>query len=106
MKYLLSALALTLATPALANDVAISIADGSPWQMQDPSGRRSEITLQPDGTGRVRAGLIGVRATWVSTADGLCLTTRPLGTTCLVLSRGSNGFLGISEDGGRFTFVR
>ena len=108
MKKFLSVLALGLftASPASANDLAQAMADGGAWRMQDPSGRSSEITLQPDGTGRVRAGRIGVRATWVQTDDGFCLTTRPLGTTCLVLSRGADGFLGISEDGGRFTFVR
>ncbi|MEM6312277.1 MAG: hypothetical protein AAF754_19820 [Pseudomonadota bacterium] len=108
MKKFLSVLALGLFTtiPASANELAQAMADGGAWQMQDPSGRNSEITLQPDGTGRIRAGLMGVRATWVPADDGICLTTRPLGTICLALSQGANGFLGVAEDGGRFAFVR
>ncbi|MEM9969388.1 MAG: hypothetical protein AAF755_15070 [Pseudomonadota bacterium] len=108
MRKPLSVLALSLFTaiPASANDLAQAMADGAVWQMQDPSGRSAEITLQPDGTGRIRAGLMGVRATWVPTDDGMCLTTRPLGTICLALSQETNGFLGVAEDGGRFTFVR
>lgn len=106
MTRLLLTFGLVLSTAAMADDTAQLMADGAPWDMQDPSGRTAKITLNPDGSGRVRLGLMGASAEWVHTDDGLCLTTRPLGEVCLILTSNSTGVIGTASDGGVFVFTR
>ena len=106
MKYLVFTLAAVMATPAAANEMAQAMADGAPWDMQDPSGRSANLTLNPAGTGRVRLGLMGTSATGGATEEGLCLTTRPLGEVRLTLARIEGGFVGTADDQGTFVFKR
>ena len=106
MKYIALATALVLATPAVSMETATLLADGQQWNFQDPGGRTARLTLNPDGTGRVRLGLMGTDAVWVPTSSGLCLTTRPLGEVCLALEASGSGFVGATETGEIFTFWR
>ena len=99
-------LSLCLATPAMAGETAQTMADGAPWDMQDSSGRSAQLRLNPDGTARVRLGMMGSAANWVPTPDGLCLTTRALGEVCLVLQPTDRGYAGTATDGRVFVFTR
>ena len=98
--------ALLLSTSQAFGQIAQTMADGQPWELTDPSGRSAELTLSPDGTGRVRLGFGGSDATWEETQDGMCLTTRPLGQICLELRQVDGDILGTAPDGGVFIFRR
>ncbi|QBF30178.1 hypothetical protein [Thalassococcus sp. S3] len=97
-------LALALSTSEALAQIAQTMADGQPWELTDPSGRSAELTLNPDGTGRVRLGFGRADTTWETTKDGMCLTIRPLGETCLELRQMDGGIVGTAQDGGTFIF--
>jgi hypothetical protein len=58
------------------------LADGRPWAALTPEGRRAEITLQPDGTGRFR-GPLTLSVAWRVAGENLCLDISIAGTKCL-----------------------
>ncbi|NSX56880.1 hypothetical protein [Parasulfitobacter algicola] len=68
---LVIALVLALSASAAAAEIARTMADAQPWEFSDPSGRVAQLTLNPDGTGRVRPGFGAADATWKETEDGI-----------------------------------
>jgi hypothetical protein len=81
------------------------VADGKPWtSVQD--GRSVTITFFPDGTARIKLGLMRRAATWQPTTDGFCLKGLPDGGRCLRLEKTSNGYIGYEGDVAVMTLSR
>jgi hypothetical protein len=62
--------------------VVARLTDGQPWAALTPEGRRAEITLLPDGTGRFR-GPLTLSVAWRVAGENLCLDISIAGTKCL-----------------------
>ena len=83
-----------LTLPALADgNVMARIADGGPWTFREANGRAKVMVLNPDGSGRVRAGRVDMRAEWTATHDGFCLRTIRAPERCMVVVEDGRGFL-------------
>jgi hypothetical protein len=67
------------------------VADGQPWAALMPEGRRAEITLLPDGTGRFR-GPLSLSVAWRVAGENLCLEISIAGTKCLRFRAIGGGF--------------
>lgn len=95
----LATLALMAASQAAADVRAI--ADGAPWTTTLPNGREAQMTLNPDGTGRMGMGLLSRGFTWIEQDGAICLEGMPRqqGTGCLSPTA-TNGGWRLSGDGG------
>jgi hypothetical protein len=71
--------------------LATQVADGQPWSMTTDDGRSVELTLFPDGTAQMRAGIMTMRPTWTATTNGLCLDGM-MGKRCMTLKKVKGGF--------------
>ena len=67
------------------------VADGQPWAAVASEGRRAEITLQPDGTGRFR-GPLALSVAWRVAGEDLCLDISIVGTKCLRFRQIDGGY--------------
>jgi hypothetical protein len=107
-RLLRSGLVIGLLASPLAADPAISlrIADGHPWTTTGPDGQTMEITFFPDGTARMRIGILSRRMNWVPTEAGLCLAGGPMGDRCITLEATTTGFVGRGDDGQMLEFAR
>ena len=81
------------ASPALADMIA-NVTEGQTWRIENTRGPNGRLTLNPDGTGRMRAGPISVRATWERRGSQFCLTAGPIGTRCVALTARGGGYAG------------
>lgn len=83
---------------------ASAMADGHPWNMTTvANGRTVTITLNPDGTGTIAAGLMSRSPTWHGTADGICIkVAAPRPERCVGLQSRLGGFDGVEN--GRVVF--
>lgn len=88
------------AIPAVAEQsVASIIADGQPWNAVGPGGRQIQITFFPDGTVRMRAGIMRMSMAWTPTADGMCMTGGPGGDRCVRFEPQGTGYIGVDGIG-------
>ena len=93
--------------PAQATDTVMArVADGNPWSMQAANGRNSELTLHPDGTGRMRMGIMGMDTSWTAHPGGFCLTAGRMGTRCVTLQAVDAGFVAIEDGAEAFRLTR
>ncbi|MBO6605008.1 MAG: hypothetical protein JJ938_17810 [Roseicyclus sp.] len=90
-------LASLLLTPAHAESYADQIADGGGWTMTASNGRQMTLTLNPDGTGQMRFGLIRRSLNWRESGDSICLAGMPDGERCVTFAPiEGGGFASIS----------
>lgn len=110
MKLLLCLAAPILAATVAAADVA-RIADGAPWTITLPDGREARMTLDPDGTGRMRLGLLSRGIAWSERDGALCLHGLPRpdgaeGPRCTVLEAVAGGWILRAGDAQAMTLSR
>lgn len=108
MKTSLITLAAFFFGSALHASPLAEITTGDEWRAAVSDGPNVRMTLQPDGTGRVRLGPIKRAVTWYPNEDGLCITNLPGGDNprCFVLSQTTNGYLMTSADGSTINLTR
>jgi hypothetical protein len=109
-------LALTLAATALFGTASSSIAsdsilkivaDGKPWNGKGSDTPAMKLTLNPNGTGKMKAGFIGFNLSWRPNGDnGFCMTGGPIKEACMVLTPIAKGYMGKSNDGKTLTLTR
>ncbi len=93
--------------PAMADGVSALMADGQPWNATAPNGRTLQMTLNPDGTGQMKMGIMRRNISWRGIDDGVCLDGMPTGgERCVTLTARGNGFVGRGPDGGEMAFSR
>jgi len=63
--------------PVTASPLITAIADGEPWDATAPNGQSLKLTLNPDGTARMSAGLMSSRMTRPESAGRICLNGLP-----------------------------
>jgi hypothetical protein len=100
------ALMVALAPIAKAEALASALADGQPWTTTTPEGRKMTLTLYPDGTARMKMGIMGRNLTWQPTEDGLCLIGTPRGDACLRLEKTATGYVGYRGQDPMLTLTR
>lgn len=85
----------------------VAIADGQPWTMSTPDGKKLRLTLHDDGTGRIEGGPVPLTPKWRATPDGFCMTPSPLmGERCMVLEPTSAGYVARRQDELTFSLTR
>jgi hypothetical protein len=90
-----------------AQDVDIAvITDGKAWVAQPQGGPKMNFTLNPDGTGLMKIGIMSRKVNWTANGGGLCLTGMPGGKRCITFSPIANGYVGQSDDGRSMTLTR
>jgi hypothetical protein len=99
---------LTLSPAALLaeEDLVAIVADGQPWASTGPNGRKITMTFFPDGTVRMKAGMMSRKLSWQNADGALCLIGGPGGDRCLRLERSATGFIGYGPDGTTVTLDR
>lgn len=81
-----------------AAEPAPTVADGAAWSMTNQNGRTGTLTLNPDGTGTIKAGPFTMGTSWwAQQTDGLCLANSRMGTRCVTLVKRTGGYDGISN---------
>jgi hypothetical protein len=92
---------------ALADQTIIAqIADGKAWDAQPDGASKMKMTLNPDGTGKMKFGIMSRAIAWTPNGDGLCMTGIPGGKNCIVFTPIANGFTGKTADGKTLTLTR
>ena len=92
-------------TIALADPA--KIADGKPWNANNGKGGKILMTLAPDGSGRVKRGIISKRISWRDVDGALCLSGLPgQGEKCMVIQKINGGYRGKSPDGTVLSLTR
>jgi hypothetical protein len=85
---------------ALAESYATRIADGAPWTTTAPNGGKMRMTLNPDGTGRMKLGIMSRAITWTEKDNAICLGGMPGGAArCVTFRPIEGGFAGTGTDG-------
>lgn len=76
---------------------AATLADGAAWSAEAPSGRSFKLTLNKDGTGRLRGGLpFPMSIKWAVKGDAFCLTGTMI-SKCLRFRSIPGGFQGYAD---------
>jgi hypothetical protein len=88
---------LAASAPALAQDVALRLADGKPWTATMPNGQSMNLVLQADGSARMSFGFMSRELRWTPTADGLCLDGMPGGGKCMAFVETEGGFAAVEN---------
>jgi hypothetical protein len=92
---------------ALADQSIIAqITDGRTWDAQPDGGSKMKMTLNPDGTGKMKFGIMSRKIAWTPNGDGICMTGIPGGKNCIVFSPTNKGFTGKTADGKILTLTR
>jgi hypothetical protein len=85
---------------ASAESYASRIADGAPWTTTAPNGGKMRMTLNPDGTARMKLGIMSRKITWTEKDDAICLGGMPGGAArCVTFRPIEGGFTGTGSDG-------
>ena len=100
------ALAFPLAGPAAAQSVIERIADGNEWTMEMGDRFSGRITLNPDGTGQMRLGILRRSVIWTGGNNQLCLVGTPDGDQCLTWQPEGAGFVAMHPEGHALRLVR
>jgi hypothetical protein len=108
--------AVTLAATALFGTASASlasesilkvVADGKPWNGKGSDTPAMKLTLNPNGTGKMKAGFLGFNLTWKANGDnGFCMSGGPIKNACMVLTPVAKGYVGKSTDGKTLTLTR
>lgn len=93
---------------ALQASPLAEITTGEEWRAAVSGGPNVRMTLEPNGTGRVRVGPIRRSVTWYPSEGGLCITNLPGGDDprCFVLSQTTSGYMMTSGDGSTIDLTR
>lgn len=77
---------------------AAALANGTVWSAAAPNGRNFKLTLNKDGTGRIRGGLpFPVSIKWAVKGEAVCLTGTMI-SKCLRFREIPNGLQGYVDD--------
>ncbi|WP_299609674.1 hypothetical protein [uncultured Tateyamaria sp.] len=89
---------LSLVTVAHAD--VTRLADGQPWNADNGEGRSMTMTLAPDGTGRMKMGIMSRKVAWRDADGALCLNGLPGGgERCMALQPVQGGYRAEASDG-------
>lgn len=96
-----------LAAEAFANPVD-DITNGEAWRAKVSGGPTVNMTLNPDGTGRVRVGPIGRKVAWQQQGEALCIAGLPNsdGPKCFEVSDAQGGYQMRDSEGGMIDLTR
>ena len=99
---------LALSGPALASASVATLADGAPWNASLDNGRTMKLTLNPDGSGKMNAGLMSRKISWTEKDSKLCLSGMPRtnGPRCLSPVATQGGYRLLMEDGQAISLSR
>jgi hypothetical protein len=106
LRSIVLALVVAAPQPGLAERPALLVADGLPWKSTAPDGRKMNITFFPDGTAKMKMGIISRNLTWQETEDGICLIGTPRGDACMRLEPTAGGFVGYKGETQMMTLTR
>lgn len=93
-----NAVAAVAAEPTVSGaDIPRALADGKPWTAHMASGRTTQMTFLPDGTG-VFNGPMRMSTTWRVDGDRLCVRMGMMPSSkCVTLRRSGAGFEGYED---------
>jgi hypothetical protein len=60
-------------TNVFAAGIGATLADGKAWTMQTPEGKNVQVTFLPDGTGKMKAGFMGMGLKWREDGNLFCM---------------------------------
>ena len=95
----LGMLAVPPATALASNADMARIADGRAWTISAPDGRSAKATFNPDGSARMRVGILSMRGSWRERSGRFCFTTPRQGERCMTLRAVGDGYRGVSPEG-------
>ncbi len=99
-----------LASPAIAQQNALirTVADGKPWSMAQTDGTAGQVTLMPDGKGRMVMGSMTASPTWRETENGqLCIKPMLIvPERCATLQRDGATIVGLNSGKVQFRLTR
>ncbi|AZL59527.1 hypothetical protein EI545_12200 [Tabrizicola piscis] len=98
--------AISLPLAANAESPASTVADGKPWNLTAPNGRKMAITFFQDGKVKMKMGMMSRNMTWQPTKEGICLIGTPNGDRCMRLEPTANGFVGFNGEEQTLTLSR
>lgn len=93
-------------TGLAANDLMRQVADGRAWVLKGENGRNGHLTLNPDGSGKMKAGFLSLAATWRPAPGGFCMEVSMMGKRCVELDESNNGFIAYQSGKVAFTLSR
>jgi hypothetical protein len=104
----LTALLATTSFGAAEQSIIAQVADGRAWNAKGDDGRPAlKLTLNPNGTGNMKAGIMGFNLKWKANGDnGFCMSGGPIKNSCMTLTPTAKGFSGISDDGKSLALTR
>ncbi|RWI57072.1 MAG: hypothetical protein EOR16_15885 [Mesorhizobium sp.] len=86
--------------------VVTTLADGRPWTVNAPDGKKLSFTFNADHTASIRGPLpVPLSITWFVGGDELCLAT-PKGAKCLRFQQVPGGLQGWDDDKKDMKLVR
>lgn len=102
----LLALSYNLSTSFASDDLMRHVADGRAWAFMGENGREGRLTLKPDGTGKMKSGLMSMSTSWQAMPGGFCMKARMMGERCVELAKSNNGFIAYQDGKVAFTLSR
>ncbi|MEM7633164.1 MAG: hypothetical protein AAF299_01295 [Pseudomonadota bacterium] len=89
-----------------SDDFIRQIADGRAWVFKGENGRNGRLTLNPDGSGKMKAGFMSMSTKWRPAPGGFCMEARMMGNRCVELGQSNNGFIAYQSGKVAFTLSR
>ena len=89
-----------------SDDLMQKVADGRAWVFKGESGRKGRLTLNPDGSGKMKAGFMSISTKWRPAPGGFCMEGRMIGRRCVELGQSNNGFIAYQSGKVAFTLSR
>ncbi|MGL4405364.1 MAG: hypothetical protein ACRCT6_06365 [Notoacmeibacter sp.] len=97
----------TASATIAADGLLKTIADGKAWNGKGDGTPAMKLTLNPNGTGKMKAGIMGFNLKWTANGpDGLCMSGGPLKNACMVFTPVAKGYVGKGGDGKSLTLTR
>ena len=105
---LIASAALLAVSPVHASSEIQAVTDGAAWTANMPNGRTGNLTLNPDGTGRMKAGIMSRNITWTAENGKLCLHGMPRQDrpNCMTAAAAQGGFQLTSDAGEVMSLTR
>lgn len=104
----LASVVLLAASPGLASSSIEAVTDGVSWNASMSNGRTANLTLNPDGSGRMNAGIMSRNITWAAQGGKICLSGLPRrqGPNCMTPVAVQGGYQLTSDEGEVLTLSR
>lgn len=93
-------------SPAFASESVTEIADGQRWQVTMFNGRRGEMTFNPDGTLKMRRGVMNMRGNWTSDGEQVCLNMANMPRRCVIFEKTADGYIAVNGENMAFAIRR